>query len=197
MFNPVQFVGKPYTEIDHVVINRSDTAVAVNDVMAIDFTLSSSSTTGGYSSATDGSGTLGSSTGSSAISGFGPFGEVLAKPDLNWSGIITPLGESATAVQPYCVVVDLLGGTGAVGTKCKVRIYGRCVVATATATYAPGAALMMSTTETARNLVAYAVSTTAGQRPIAYVEIGGTSVATATVFFNGLNGLLPQTAIAN
>lgn len=197
MFNPVQFVGKPYTEIDHVVINRSDTAVAVNDVMAIDFTLSSSSTTGGYSSATDGSGTLGSSTGSSAISGFGPFGEVLAKPDLNWSGIITPLGESDTVLQPYCVVTDLLGGTGAVGTKCKVRLYGRCVAKTASATLAPGAGLMMSATESNRELVAYTAGTTDGQRPIAIVEIGGTSVTSATVFFNGFAGLAVSQATTN
>jgi len=188
MFFNYTTVGPLFVPWKRQVVVRHATAVAVNDVMALDSTLASSSTTSGYSASESGGGTLGAATGSSAISGYYQ-GNWILKPDLGYTGIITPLGESDTAGQHYCVVTSLLGGTGADGTLVEVTLLGRCVVKVASATLTPGQLLMMSTTEANRELIAAATGT--GSRPLAVVEIGGSSVTTATVnFFGGLGGVL-------
>jgi len=195
-FVAMQAKGSPFRNVDKRVIFRGVTtgsfaAAAVGQVLALDTTLASADTTSGYQP------TPGTSKGSSATATAGPGGASQQPIDLMYDSAVEPIGESATAGQIYCVVTDLLGGAGATGTEIMVRIQGRVAVNTASATYAPGALLMMSATETNRNLVALAVTTNAGQRAIAMVETGGTSVTSCTVSFFGAGGLLAQNAIAN
>lgn len=196
MFTALLNKGSPFQTIRKRVIFRGVTtgsfaAAAVGQVLALDTTLASADTTSGYNP------TAGTSKGNSATATAGPGGASLQPIDLLYDSAVEPLGESATAGQIYCVVTDLLGGAGATGTEIEVCIQGRCNVKVASATYVVGALMMMSATETNRELVAYAVTTNAGQRPIAMIETGGTTVVTAVVQFFGFAGLLSQSAIAN
>ena len=99
--------------------------------------------------------------------------------------------------QVYCVVTNLLGGAGATGTELEVLLCGVVDVNTASATYTVGDTLMMSATEANRNLVAFTAGTTDGQRPLAKVITGGTSVTSCRVLFNGFAGLFPSQATTN
>lgn len=196
MFQSLTKAGSPFQTIKQRVVFRGVTtgsfaAAAVGQVLALDTTLASADTTSGYQP------TAGTSKGNSATATVGPGGATLQPIDLLYTSAVEPIGESATAGQIYCVVTDLLGGAGATGTTIEVCIQGRCQAKVASATYVVGSLLMMSATETNRELVALAVTTNAGQRTLAMVEVGGTTVVTATVQFFGFAGLLAQNAIAN
>ena len=195
-FVEMQAKGSPVKNVDKRVIFRGVTtgsfaAAVVGQVLALDTTLASTDTTSGYQP------TPGTSTGNSATATAGPGGASQQPIDLMYDSAVEPKGESATVGQIYCVVTDLLNGAGATGTEIQVRIQGRVNVKVASATYVVGSLLMMSATETNRELVALAVTTNAGQRAVAMVETGGTTITSATVLFNGFAGLLAQNAIAN
>lgn len=188
--------GSPFQTLTTKAIFRGVTtgsfaAAVVGQVLAFDTTLASADTTSGYNP------TAGTSKGNSAAATAGPGGSLLQPIELIYSSVVEPLGESATAGQIYCVVTNLLGGAGATGTVIEVAYQGRVAAKCASATYVPGSLLMMSATETNRELVAFAVTTNAGQRPIAMVEVGGTTVVSCTVQLFGFAGLLSQAAIAN
>lgn len=196
MFQRFQMNGSPFETIKKRVVFRGVTTgsfavAAVGQVLALDTTLASADTTSGYNP------TAGTSKGNSATATNGPGGVSLQPIDLIYSSAVEPLGESATAGQIYCVVTDLLDGAGATGTEIEVVIQGRVQAKVASATYVIGSLLMMSATETNRELVALAVTTNAGQRMLAMVETGGTTIVSATVQFFGFGGLLAQNAIAN
>ena len=188
--------GNPFETVKLRVVFRGVTtgsfaAAVVGQVLAFDTTLASADTTSGYQP------TPGTSTGNSVTATTGAGGVTLQPTDLMWNSVVEPKGESATVGQVYCVVTDLLGGAGATGTEIEVCIQGQVSVKTASATYTPGQLLMMDATETNRGLLAFAVTTNAGQRPIAMVQTGGSSVTSCTVFFFGWAGLFSQSAIAN
>lgn len=196
MFQALQKNGSPFQTLKARVTFRGVTtgsfaAAVVGQVLAFDTTLASADTTSGYQP------TPGTSTGNSVTATTGPGGVSLQPIDLLYSSVVEPKGESATVGQIYCVVTNLLGGAGATGTTIEVCYQGRCAAKCASATYTVGQALMMSATEANRELVAFAVSTTAGQRPIAMVEVGGTSVVSCTIQLFGFGGLFSQAAIAN
>lgn len=188
--------GSPVKNVYKRVIFRGVTtgsfaAAVVGQVLALDTTLASADTTSGYQP------TPGTSKANSATATAGPGGATQQPIDLMYDSAVEPLGESATAGQVYCIVTDLLGGAGATGTEILVLIQGRANVKVASATYVVGSLLMMSATETNRELVALAVTTNPGQRALAIVETGGTTVVTAVVSFFGYGGVLAQNAIAN
>lgn len=189
--------GAPYTNIKRRVTFRGVTtgsfaAAVVGQILALDTTLASADTTAGYQP------TPGTSTGNSVTATTGVGGATLQPIDLMWSSAVEPKGESDTAGQVYCLVTDLLDGAGAANTEIEVLIQGRstnCKVASDA--YTPGQLLMMSATETTRELIAFAAGTTNGQRAIAMVEIGGAAITSATVFFFGWGGLLSSQATTN
>lgn len=196
MFQALQKNGSPFQTLKcratfRGVTTGSFAAAVVGQVLAFDTTLASADTTSGYQP------TPGTSKGNSATATTGPGGVTLQPIDLLYTSVVEPIGESATAGQIYCVVTDLLGGAGATGTTVEVCYQGRCAIKVASATYVVGSLLMMDATETNRGMVALAVTTTAGQRPLAMVETGGTSVTSVTAQLFGFGGLLSQSAIAN
>lgn len=186
----------PLMNLKHRVIFRgvqtgTFAAAAVGQVLALDVALQSADTTSGYNP------TAGTSKGNSATATNGPGGVSLQPPDLMWSSAVEPAAESDTVLQVYCVVTDLFDGAGATGTEIEVQSLGRVQVKCASATYVIGSAVMMSATEANRELVAYAAGTTDGQRPLGIVEVGGTTVVTMQVAFNGWAGLGPSQATTN
>lgn len=174
------------------VTTGSFAVAAVGQVLAFDMALQSADTTSGYQP------TPGTSKGNSATATTGLGGASVQPADLIFQSVVEPSGESDTVHQVYCVCTNLLGHAGVSGGEIEVMLFGVCDVNTASATYTVGDSLMMSATEANRNLIAFAAGTTDGQRPLAKVITGGTSVTSCRVlFYGGLSGLLPSQATTN
>lgn len=165
---------------------------AVGQILAFDWALQSADTTSGYNP------TPGTSKGNSATATVGLGGISTEPADLIWQSVVEPAAESDVVGNAYCIVTNLFQGAGATGTEIEVCPFGIVQANVASATYTRGDLLMMSATEANRNMLALTASTPDGQRPIARVITGGTSVTTATVmFWGGIGGMLAGQAITN
>ena len=184
MFISHQKGGNPFLNVDMRVVNRSGSAVTLNQLVAFQFNLDSSSGTsdeakGGGPGVIVGTG-AGISTGSVDVAPY-PIQDGI------FANIVAAANSAENTGQMLGVVNDLLNGGGADNTEVQVRLQGQVTVTAASANYDVGDPLMK--TAAAASLSAADLSV-AGTRIVAYsLSEEDSATQIEAMFFGWANGL--------
>ncbi|MGD9631421.1 MAG: hypothetical protein AB7V18_19450 [Pyrinomonadaceae bacterium] len=168
--------GNPFARVELRAINRTDGAVAVGQILVLNFNLDAPTATGGELG-----GGPGTPTGTGTLTAPAPYGTE--------DGIFCNVDEGTTPAQGvqqmYVVVTNLLDGSGADGTEIVVCLQGVVTVDTVSGNYDVGDTLMATTTAANRELIAYAAGD--GNRPIAICLTEQDSATSVRAMFFGWN----------
>lgn len=170
MFQNLSKAGFPFSRQTTRVINRCGaTALKVGDIVKLDIVATDTDTQEG--------GGPGNQAGSGDTANPSPY----SVQDAMYANVIPLAVVGEDVLQFPVIVTDLLGGAGADNTEVEVGIQGTFLTNLATATYAKGAPLMLTSSTTLRSLSALAATT--GQRPVGVAATSGDAVAgTASLY---------------
>lgn len=182
MFKPHTMVGNPFQTIDLRVINRTGDGLTVGEVVQFMLDIG----VDGDTSPEAKGGGPGTPTGTGSFAQDAQAPAPFAASDGVFCNVDDVAAVSENLIRAFAVVIDLLDGSGNDNTEVLVRFQGPVTVNAASAAYACGAPLQVTT---AANTVTALVAAT-GQRPIGFSLSEKDTTTSIDMMFFGWAGLI-------